>query len=90
MAATAPPRKRLPVSPMKHLAGWWLYPTTKARSPPRRAEAKSPRVVSSARSPAARKKTQVTAVTLPARPSMPSVRFTALTQPTMTKAAKTR
>ena len=24
MAATAPPRNRLPVSPMKVLAGWWL------------------------------------------------------------------
>ena len=31
-----------------------------------------------------------TAVTLEARPSMPSVRFTELTQPTMTKAAKIR
>ena len=31
-----------------------------------------------------------TKVTLAARPSMPSVRFTALTAPTMTKAAKIR
>ena len=36
------------------------------------------------------KNAMTAAVTLEARPSMPSVRFTELTQPTMTKAAKTR
>ena len=36
------------------------------------------------------KNTITTKVTLVARPSIPSVRFTALTHPTMTKAANTR
>ena len=43
-----------------------------------------------AASAASRKKNITTEVTLEARPSIPSVRFTALTQPTMTKAAKIR
>ena len=42
------------------------------------------------RTPATVKNAITTKVTLAASPSMPSVRFTALTQPTMTKAAKIR
>ena len=51
---------------------------------------KMPSAVIFQRIAAIRKKSITTVVTLEARPSMPSVRFTELTQPTMTKAANTR
>ena len=89
MAAIAPPRNSDPVSPMKTLAGLKLY-SRKPSRPPARPEANTPRerYVSPHSIVTATKNTHTGKLVPVARPSTPSVRFTALTVPTMTNAAK--
>ena len=95
IAAKAPPNAKEPVSPMNTFAGFTLYTKkprhTAATIAPKYATLSAPIefVIDAAMRPITEKAIAATADVPPARPSRPSVKFTAFVAPTIIKNAKT-
>ena len=85
---TAPPRKSEPVSPINTFAGWRLNIRNPISAPISAPEIKFSEGLTKLNATNA-KNPATTRVTVDARPSTPSVRFTLFTMPTMRITAKT-
>ena len=79
-AATKPPRKSEPVSPIKVFAGF-QFQQRKPQTPPRRAPESTPKPANCWKNAIAIKQIAAVAVTEEQSPSIPSVKFTEFVHP---------